>query len=301
MKHLIVISGPTASGKTSISVKLAKHYGCEILSADSRQFFKELNIGTAKPTIEEMDGIAHHFVGNLSISQDYTAGKFEKDALHKLDELFQKNDVAVLVGGSGLYIDAVCNGFDDVPGNKAVRNLLQEQFEKEGIKFLQLELQKNDPEYYNSVDQNNPQRLMRSVEVFRTSGKPFSSFLTQNTTKRNFNCIKIALDWERELLYNRINLRVDQMIKSGLENEVNSLILYREKTALKTVGYSEFFEFFDGKISKEEAIELIKRNSRRYAKRQITWFKRDKDTSWMRPNNLANIIKYIDGRLNLTT
>ena len=300
MKHLIVIAGPTASGKTSISIALAKHYGCEIISADSRQFFNELNIGTAKPTTEEMAGIPHHFIGNLSITENYTAGKFELDALNKLKSLFTKNNIAILVGGSGLYIDAVCQGFDNVPSSTEIRKQLKEQLEKEGIEFLIKELKEKDPEYFKTVDQNNPQRLMRGVEVFRVSGKPYSSFLTQNAPQRSFNCIKIALDVDRQSLYDRINSRADEMIEAGLEKEVKSVLVHRENTALKTVGYQELFDYFDKKTPKTEAIELIKRNSRRYAKRQITWFKRDKTTCWMSPDNIANIIKHIDGRLNST-
>ena len=298
MKHLIVISGPTAVGKTSVSVALAKHYNCEVLSADSRQFFKELNIGTAKPTSEEMDGVVHHFIGNRTISEDYTAGKFENHALKVLDTIFKKHDVAILVGGSGLYIDALCNGLDDVPHNQKLRNELTNTFEKKGIEFLQKELQENDIDYFNLVDKNNPHRLIRGVEVFRLTGKPYSSFLQKKKSVRHFHCINITLKMERELLYNRINLRVDKMLELGLETEVKSLIAFKEKTALKTVGYQEFFDYFDKKTTKEKAIELIKQNSRRYAKRQITWFKRNKNAIWLNATNLSQIINHINSRLN---
>ena len=298
MKHLIVISGPTAVGKTSVSVALAKHYNCEILSADSRQFFKELNIGTAKPTYQEMDGVTHHFIGNRSISEDYTAGKFEYDALKVLDAIFKNHDVAILVGGSGLYIDAVCNGLDDVPCNKKLRDELTTTFENTGITFLQKELQENDIEYFNTVDKNNPHRLIRGVEVFRLTGKPYSSFLQKKKLVRYFKCINMTLEMERDLLYKRINLRVDKMVNEGLEAEAKSLIVYKGKTALKTVGYQEFFDYFDKKTTKEKAIELIKRNSRRYAKRQITWFKRDKNAVWMNSTNYSHIINHINSCLN---
>jgi len=298
LKHLIVISGPTAVGKTSVSVALAKHYNCEILSADSRQFFKELNIGTAKPTYEEMDGVTHHFIGNRSISEDYTAGKFEYDALKVLDAIFKKHDVAILVGGSGLYIDALCNGLDDVPCDKKLRDELTTTFEKTGITFLQKELQENDIDYFNIVDKNNPHRLIRGVEVFRLTGKPYSSFLQKKKLVRYFKCINITLEMERELLYKRINLRVDKMVNEGLETEVRSLIMFKGKTALKTVGYQEFFDYFDKKTTKDKAIELIKRNSRRYAKRQISWLKRNKNAVWMNSTNFSHIINHINSCLN---
>jgi len=299
LKYLIVISGPTAVGKTSVSVALAKHYNCEILSADSRQFFKELNIGTAKPTHEEMQGVTHHFIGNRTISEDYTAGKFECDALKVLDTIFKKHDVAILVGGSGLYIDALCNGLDDVPFDKKLRDELTTIYEKKGITFLQQELKDNDIDYFNRVDKNNPYRLIRGVEVFRLTGKPYSSFLQKKKLDRHFECINITLEMEREMLYKRINLRVDKMINEGLETEVKSLIMFKENTALKTVGYQEFFDYFDKKTTKEKAIELIKRNSRRYAKRQISWCKRDKNAVWMNPSNFSLIINHINSCLNL--
>lgn len=277
---LIVLVGPTAVGKTAVSVQLAKKLQCPILSSDSRQFFKELNIGTAKPTPEEMDGIPHFFIGNQSITEDYTAGQFEKEALIKLSEIFSKQDLAIVVGGSGLYTDALCNGLDDIPSNLNIRNDIISEYKKMGIDYLENQLKECDPVYHETVDKKNPNRLMRGLEVFRTSGLPYSSFLSRKKANRDFKIIKIGLTMDRSKLYEKINLRVDNMLSDGLEQEAKSMLPFRNKSALNTVGYKELFEYFDGKSSLDEAVELIKRNSRRYAKRQMTWFRRDEDIQW---------------------
>lgn len=290
-KNLIVIVGPTAIGKTSLSIQLAKHYNCEIVSADSRQFYNEMSIGTAKPTLQEMDGVPHHFINNISIHQNYTAGDFEKDVITLLDSLFKKHDTAILVGGSGLFVNAVCYGFDDIPSNPKVRTKLINEFEKNGIEKLQKELEHLDPNYYKDVDINNPQRVMRALEVCRASGKPFSQFLNRKAKERSFKNNWIGLNLDREIVYKNINSRVDLMIKNGLINEVKFLEQYKNLTCLKTVGYQEFYQNPDN-ITK--AIEQIKQNTRRFAKRQITFFKRNKEIKWFEPSQIDKIMEYLN-------
>ncbi|WDZ99938.1 tRNA (adenosine(37)-N6)-dimethylallyltransferase MiaA [Mucilaginibacter sp. SJ] len=278
---LIVVAGPTAVGKTAAAIKLAQHFNTVVVSADSRQFFREMNIGTAKPDESELAAAKHYFINSHSISESFSVGDFEKQGLALLDELFKVYDKVILAGGSGLYIKAICEGFDDLPvADISVREKLNQQLEKEGITPLQKKLQQVDPDYYTQVDLNNPQRIIRALEVFETSGKPFSSYRNATVNKRPFNIIKLALDMPREKLYERINLRVDLMVKQGLVEEVKSLLLYRELNALNTVGYSELFNYFDGKTSLDEALLLIKQNTRRFAKRQLTWFRKDKDFVW---------------------
>lgn len=278
---LIVVAGPTAVGKTAAAIKLAQHFNTVVVSADSRQFFREMNIGTAKPDEGELAVAKHYFINSHSISESFSVGDFEKQGLALLDELFKTHDKVVLAGGSGLYIKAICEGFDDLPvADISVREKLNQQLEKEGITPLQKKLQQIDPDYYTQVDLNNPQRIIRALEVFETSGKPFSSYRNATINKRPFNIIKLALDMPREKLYERINLRVDLMVKQGLVEEVKSLLPYRELNALNTVGYSELFDYFDGKTSLDEALLLIKQNTRRFAKRQLTWFRKDKDFIW---------------------
>ena len=278
---LIVVAGPTAVGKTAAAIKLAQHFNTVVVSADSRQFFREMNIGTAKPDESELAATKHYFINSHSISESFSVGDFEKQGLALLDELFKVYDKVILAGGSGLYIKAICEGFDDLPvADISVREKLNQQLEKEGITPLQKKLQQVDPDYYTQVDLNNPQRIIRALEVFETSGKPFSSYRNATVNKRPFNIIKLALDMPREKLYERINLRVDLMVKQGLVEEVKSLLLYRELNALNTVGYSELFNYFDGKTSLDEALLLIKQNTRRFAKRQLTWFRKDKDFVW---------------------
>jgi len=256
-----------------------------------------MSIGTAKPNLKEQDGIPHHFIDCMSVERDYAAGKFELDAISVLNDLFSNHKIVIAVGGSGLYIDALCNGVDDIPSNESVRDSVISDFHAYGIEYLQKELKKVDSAYFTKVDINNPQRLMRAIEVFRYTGKTFTSFRTQPQKKRPFNLIKIGLEMDRELLYERINKRVDLMVNQGLIAEVKSLIPYRNKVALKTVGYKELFDAFDGLHSEEKAIELIKRNSRRYAKRQLTWFKKDERIVWFKPSEISRITQLINGSM----
>ncbi|MFS2186989.1 tRNA (adenosine(37)-N6)-dimethylallyltransferase MiaA [Mucilaginibacter sp. Mucisp84] len=297
-KTLIVVAGPTAVGKTAAAIKLAQHFNTVVVSADSRQFFREMSIGTAKPDESELAAAKHYFINSHSISESFSVGDFEKQGLALLDELFKVHDKVILAGGSGLYIKAICEGFDDLPvADISVREKLNQQLEREGITTLQKQLQQVDPDYYTQVDLNNPQRIIRALEVFETSGKPFSSYRNATVNKRPFNIIKLALDMPREKLYERINLRVDLMVKQGLIQEVKSLLPYRELNALNTVGYSELFDHFDGKTSLDEALLLIKQNTRRFAKRQLTWFRKDKDFVWFDagvPDVIDQMVKAIE-------
>jgi len=293
-KTLIVVLGPTAIGKTSLSIQLAKQYNTEIVSADSRQFYKELLIGAAPPSVKELSEVKHHFIQHLSVSEDYNVGKFEKDAILKIEELFRKNDKIIMTGGSGLYIDAICKGFDKMPEIPSeIREKVISLYKKNGIEFLQEELKEKDSIYFNEVDTKNPQRLMRALEIIYSTNKTFSSFRKKEKKKRSFNIVKIGLEIDRELLYNRINNRVDIMMENGLEKEVKSLIPYQNKNALQTVGYKELFEYFDGNCSLEQSTEMIKQNTRRFAKRQITWFKKDSSIKYFSPESLNEIIKFI--------
>lgn len=297
-KHLIVIAGPTGIGKTDLSIRLAKQYQAEIISCDSRQFYREMNIGTAVPNKTDLAEVKHHFIQNLSIENPYTVGDFEKDALTKIDELHQKNDVVIMVGGSGLYIDAVCKGLDDFPKIPTdIRARLNQRLVHEGIESLEQELNKLDPDYHKIVDKSNPHRIIRALEVCLVSGKAFSSFRKKQEKTRTFNTIKIILNRDRETLYERINLRVNQMMKEGLLEEVNNLLPYREFNALQTVGYKELFAYFDGECNLETAIEEIKKNTRRYAKRQMTWFRRDPETLFFNPEEDKNINAYLEQEL----
>ena len=294
-KTLIIVLGPTAIGKTSLSIQLAKHFNTEIISADSRQFYKELLIGAAPPSAKELSEVKHHFIQHLSVSQDYNVGKFEEDAILKIEELFTKNDKVIMVGGSGLYIDAICKGFDKMPETPSeIREEVISLYKKNGIDFLQNEVQQKDPFFYNEVDRNNPQRLLRALEVMYSTNKTFSSFRNKKDKKRNFKIIKIGLETDRELLYNRINERVDIMMENGLLQEVKSLTHFKNKNSLQTVGYKELFEHLEGKITLEEALNKIKQNSRRFAKRQITWFKKDRSTTYFSAENLDKIIEFIE-------
>lgn len=287
MNYLITIIGPTAIGKTALSITLAQHFGCDIISCDSRQFFKEMKIGTAVPSDEELAAATHHFIQNKSIFESYSVGDFEQEALSKLDELFQKNNIQIMVGGSGLYVDAVLKGFDDFPDiDDSVRNEINAKYDALGIEYLQKQLQKLDSEYYqkleteNSQTLQNPQRMKRFVEVCLGTGKPYSSFIGKRKNVRNFTPIIIGLEADREIMYNRINQRVDIMLNEGLLEEAQSLYPNKHLNALQTVGYRELFDYFDGKTTLEFAIEQIKMNTRRFAKRQITWFKRTENVSW---------------------
>jgi tRNA dimethylallyltransferase len=287
MNYLITIIGPTAIGKTALSIALAQHFGCDIISCDSRQFFKEMKIGTAVPSDEELAAAPHHFIQNKSIFESYSVGDFEQEALTKLDELFQKNNIQIMVGGSGLYVDAVLKGFDDFPDiDNSVRDEINTKFDSLGIEFLQQELQELDSEYYqklkieNPQTLQNPQRMKRFVEVCLGTGKPYSSFIGKRKNSRNFTPIIIGLEADREMMYNRINQRVDIMLNEGLLAEAQSLYPNKQLNALQTVGYRELFDYFDEKTTLDFAIEQIKMNTRRFAKRQITWFKRTENVSW---------------------
>ena len=301
-KFLITVVGPTAIGKTALSIKLANQFKAEIISCDSRQFFKEMNIGTAVPSSEELQSAPHHFIQNKSIFDNYTVGDFEKESLLKLDDLFQNNDYAVLVGGSGLYVNAVLKGFDTFPEiDSKIREEVKEQYELKGISHLVQKLQETDPDYYhflletNPQTLQNPQRLMRFVEVGLGSGKPYSSFLNQEKVGRNFIPIIIGLEANREALYDRIDRRVDIMIAEGLVEEAKSLYENKNLNALQTVGYRELFDYFDGNISLEFAVEEIKKNTRRFAKRQMTWFKRTENIHWFDyQTDVEEIVKLIN-------
>ncbi len=297
-KLLIIILGPTAAGKTQSAVHIAQHFDAEIFSCDSRQFYKQLNIGVAKPDQEELNRIKHHFIGNVDIEEHYSISKFETDAINALKKYFGKKKIAVMTGGSGLYIDAVLNGVDEMPDyDPQVRENLNRQLKTEGIESLRFELKRIDPDYYNKVDLKNPQRILRALEVYHTTGKAFSEFRTSPEAKREFQNLKIGINLDREILYGKINERVDIMIKSGLIEEARELHRYKKLVALKTIGYSELFMYFENKISLDESIELIKRNSRRYARRQMTWFRRDKEIEWFMPNEINNIINYINNKI----
>lgn len=280
-KYLIVLVGPTAIGKTAAAIKLAQHFRCEIVSCDSRQFFREMTIGTAVPTKSELAAAKHHFIHNKSILDEYTVGDFEKEAVAGLDRLFEANDFAILVGGSGLYVDAVLKGFDKFPEIDArIRENLAGMYRENGISFLQSELQRLDPEYYATVDRENPQRIMRALEVAIGSGKPYSSFLSGNENQRSFTPILIGIDAGREIIYDRINRRVDAMLSEGLVDEAKELYPHKHLNALQTVGYRELFDYFEQKITLETAVSEIKKNTRRFAKRQLTWFKRNDKIKW---------------------
>ena len=302
MKYLIVIAGPTASGKTKLGIELAKLFNTEILSADSRQFYREMNIGTAKPSAEELAAVKHHFVNNLSIQDNYTVGDYEKDALRILDEIYANNDVALMVGGSGLFIQAVCDGLNEFPEvTEEIRDDLTKTYKKHGIWVLQKELKEKDPDYFEIVDKNNQQRIIRALEICRVSGKPYSSFRNQPKEERIFTPIYIIMDWEREELYDRINLRVDMMMRDKLIDEVKSLADYRHLNALQSVGYQEFFGYFDEAYDVYEAIRLVKRNSRRYAKRQMTWFRKIEEAGFYNPAEYEAILAFINQKMGKTT
>lgn len=298
-KKLFVIVGPTAVGKTALSIQLAKAFDTEIVSADSRQFFKEMSIGTAKPNATEIETIKHHFIDSHSISEEYNVGKFETEAIQVLSTLFETKNYAILVGGSGLYIDAVCNGLDELPEASAeIRQQLKLLYEEKGIVALQEQLKELDLNYYNQVDLNNPQRLMRALEVCLSTGKTYSEQRAGKTKARNFTTIKIGLTTSREELYNRINKRVDEMMQQGLLDEVKSLLPYQNKNALQTVGYKELFDYLEKKITFEQAVALIKQHTRNFAKRQLTWFKRDEQIQWFEPNEFEKIKQYITSSIN---
>ena len=282
---LLVLTGPTGVGKTELSLRLAEHFGCPVVSADSRQIFREIPVGTAAPTAAEQARVKHYFVGTKSVAEDYNAGQYERDALALLNTLFQTHRTVVLTGGSMLYINAVCNGFDDIPSVPAdLREQVKAEYNTNGLAWLQSEVQRLDPAYWTEVDRQNPQRLLHCVEVCRAAGKPFSSFRSRTHARRPFRIVKVGLTRPREELYTRINLRVEQMMAQGLLEEARSVYPLRHCNSLQTVGYRELFAYFDGQYTLPEAVEMIQQNSRHYAKRQMTWFNRDTTIHWLNAN-----------------
>lgn len=294
-KSLIIITGPTAIGKTGLAVYIAKRLQTEIISFDSRQFYKEMKIGTAVPSTEELAEVPHHFIQNLSIHDEYSVGDFEQDALNKIEELFQKYNSVVMVGGSGLYEKAVTEGLDIFPEvDASIREKLMVELNESGIEKLQEELKVSDPDYYEQADIQNPHRIVRALEITRGTGKTFSSFRQNNLQPRNFNVIKIGLELPRNEIYERINQRVDLMMNSGLLEEVKSLYKFKELNSLQTVGYRELFDYLDEKISLDFAVEEIKKNTRRYAKRQLTWYRKDEKIKWFSPFEKEEILQFIN-------
>ena len=298
--QLVTIIGPTAIGKTGLAIKIAEFYKTEIVSADSRQFYRELNIGTAKPSSSELSKIKHHLINNKSIHEQYNINDFEKDAIESINSIFKKNKVAVLVGGSGLFINSVLYGLDEIPAiDENIRNSLYSDMDSLGIKVLQEKLKLLDPNSYDNIDIDNPRRLIRALEVTIGSGKPYSSFLKKTKKTRNFNVITIGLNQDRAELYEKINTRVDNMIKDGLIDEVKGLYELKNLKTLNTIGYSEVFKYIDGIYSKDECINEIKKNTRRYAKRQLTWFKSIKNVKWVSPNyDLKDVLNHIEHLIN---
>ena len=298
MKFLVIITGPTAVGKTSAAVATAKHFQTDIVSADSRQIFRELSVGTAVPGPEELSAVTHHFIHSHSIHDSYNASLYEAQAVELIENLFKKKDIVVMTGGSMLYIDAVCKGIDQVPDiDPELRKMLKTRLEEEGIESLRFELKKLDPLYYSQADLKNPARIVHALEVCLMTGKPYSSFRKAVPKQRSFTILKTALNCERAELHNRINNRVDQMIANGLEQEAFRVFPLRHLNSLNTVGYRELFACFEGKTSKEKAIELIKRNTRRYARKQITWFGKDPQVTWFRPDETSQLIRFIENSI----
>jgi len=291
---LIVVCGPTAIGKTSTAIELAKHFHCPILSFDSRQFYTELRVGNARPTEEELEQAEHHFIANRSIKDVYTAGMFETDSLEKLNEIFQTHKACIAVGGSGLYINALCYGIDNIPADEAFREKLEDRLKLEGLKILQQEVKKIDPDFYKQADMQNPRRVMRALEAYHLTGIPYSRQRKESNKERPFQTFWVGLEMEREALFERINRRVDVMMKEGLLEEARSLHPYKGLKALKTVGYRELFDHLDGEHDLEEAVRLIKRNSRRYAKQQIGWFRKNQEVHWFSPSNISGMIHRIE-------
>jgi tRNA dimethylallyltransferase len=297
-KHLIVIVGPTGSGKSDLAIEIAERYGAPIISTDSRQFYRGIPIGTAQPDAEQLQRVEHHFIASHDLKQEFNCGAYETEALAKLEELYRKHDVVVAVGGSGLYIKALCEGMDSLPeAEPELRETLATRLQNEGLESLCEELRQRDPAYYEEVDRNNPARVLRALEVCISTGLPYSSMRTGEKRQRPFNIIKLGIDMERERLYERINRRVDVMMQMGLEQEARAVYHLRTLNSLQTVGYREMFDYFDGTISRDEAIELIKRNSRRYAKRQMTWFRRDEEIKWVDTANKQIIEEYLDSKI----
>jgi len=299
-KYLITIVGPTAIGKTNLSLELANYYNTEVISADSRQFYKEMTIGTAKPSSKELNDVKHHLINNKSVTETYQLGEFEKDTIDIIKNIHKKSNIAILVGGSGLYIDAIIYGLDEIPKiENGLRELLNNEFKTKGIIYLQSKLKKLDITTYNSIDLKNHRRIIRALEVTISSKKPYSSYLKKTKINRGFKVIEIGINTDREILYKRINKRVDKMIENGLVNEVKQLLMHKKLNSLNTIGYKEIFSYLDGNISLGFAIEEIKKNTRKFSKRQMTWFRSKKDIIWFTQNyKVKNIIKTIDKLIN---
>lgn len=297
-KNLIVVVGPTAIGKTALAIKLANHFSTEIISADSRQFFKEMEIGTAKPSSAELAAAPHHFINSHSINTLFSTGDFEMEALKLTEELFKSHDQLVMVGGSGLYINAVCNGMDELPETDLnIREQLKERYAEKGLEEIKRQLASVDPELFAKVDQGNPQRMIRGLEFFLSTGTKLSAYQTNNKKVRPFNMVKIGLNTDRTALYQRINHRVDQMMEAGLLEEVRQLLPYKHLNALNTVGYTELFNYLEGKVTLEEAVSAIKQNTRRFAKRQLTWFRKNPETRWFEPEEYPAILEYVQAHI----
>ncbi len=298
--YLIIITGPTGVGKTSTCTKLATIFNSPVISVDSRQMYREMNIGTAVPSPYQQKQTKHYFIGNLSIHDYYNASMFERECLELLEKLFEKEMIVFMAGGSGLYLDAVCRGIDDLPEvDHELREDLAAKYRSHGINWLRSKLKKLDPEHYRVVDLKNPNRILKAVEISLMTGKPYSSFLTGKKAERNFIVIKIGLNTDRKVLYEKINSRVDKMIEEGLLEEAKNLYPFRHLNALNTVGYKELFDYLDGKTTFDKAVELIKRNSRRYAKRQLTWLSKDEEIQWFHPDDLKSIIDLIRNRTGI--
>lgn len=293
-KRLLVVVGPTGSGKTDLSIRLALHYAAPVLSTDSRQVYRGMPIGTAQPSADQLQAVEHHFIASHDLKDNLSCGEYEVQALARLEQLFTTHDYVVAVGGSGLYVRALCEGMDDLPqADESLRAELNRRLTDEGVESLAVQLRELDPVYYETVDRSNPARVVRALEVCLQTGRPYSEQRTGERRLRPFEIVKIGIDLPREVLYDRIDRRVDQMLADGLEAEARALYPYRTLNALQTVGYREFFDYFDGRIGYDEAVELIKRNSRRYAKRQLTWFRRDSEIRWFRPDDDDAILEYI--------
>jgi len=295
---LLVILGPTGVGKTNISLRLAEHFGCPIVSSDSRQFYRELKIGTAAPTDEQLTRVKHYFIGSHSIFDEYSAGQYELDAINLVEELFKKKNVVMLVGGSMMYIDAVCNGMDDIPTVDAeTRKFWMQQYAELGLEYIQNELKRLDPKHYEEVDLQNSKRILHALEICSITGKPYSDLRKGERKERNFNVLKIGLNRPRAELYDRINLRVDEMMDEGLLHEAEQFYQFRQINALNTVGYKELYVYMDGNWTLDFAVNMIKQDSRRYAKRQLTWFNRDKEIHWFHPEEEDKIIDFVNETL----
>jgi tRNA dimethylallyltransferase len=294
MNTLIVVTGPTAVGKTALTIEIAKHYGIPIINADSRQIYQELKIGTASPTAEQMQQVKHYFVGTKSITDYYNASMYEQEVVQLLEKLFVDSPVQLLTGGSMMYIDAVCNGIDDIPTVRDdIRNEMKRRYQEEGLDALCEDLRRLDPEHYEVVDRQNHRRVIHALEICYQTGKTYTSFRTQKRKERPFQIVKIGLTRDRQELYDRINQRVDTMMSEGLLDEVRSVSAYRSTNALNTVGYKELFDYIDGRWPLEEAVERIKGNTRRYARKQLTWYKRDEQVTWFHPDQQDKILKFI--------